>query len=214
MTAAFALHLFKSQRIRAGTAIVLQISALLRPSEIFSLTWNGVLMPRDLRLQPYGVETAGILVRNPKTALHIAQQQFVPVPCPATITLLMNLRSRTATSYPVFYNLSYASYRILFRDVLTHFELPLNKISLHGVGGRVAFHPHRNGQRADQLALIGRWRSAASVALYIENAKTNLAALNLGNNTHNKLRNAESSFFEYLDNRRRAVEHFSRIIRK
>lgn len=72
-------------------------------------------------------------------------------------------------------------------------QLPLDKISLHGARGGAAFLAHQKGQKPDQLALIGRWRSASSVAIYLDNAKTHLASLQLGNETYTKLRHAETA---------------------
>lgn len=57
------------------------------------------------------------------------------------------------------------------------FELALENISLHGARGGAAFLAHQRGQKADQLVLIRRRRSASSVALYLENAKSNLSSL-------------------------------------
>lgn len=79
MAAAYAFHLLSSHKLRAGTAVIVQFTALLRPSELFSLTWDDILFPGDSRLQSYSLATAGILVRNAKTAMHIAQKQFVPI---------------------------------------------------------------------------------------------------------------------------------------
>lgn len=62
-----------------GNGRLVQFPALLRSSELFSLTWSEVLFAGNLCLQPYGLATAGILVRGPKTVLHIVEQQFVPI---------------------------------------------------------------------------------------------------------------------------------------
>lgn len=152
--------------------------------------------------------TAGLLARNPKTALHIAQQVFVPVFCPAAITLLMDLRSTAILNQPVFRKVNYTSYRSIFREIIKFFELPIDKITLHGARGGAAFLAHQKGQKEDQLALIGRWRSASSVAHYLENAKAHLASLKLGNESYTKLRQDETAFFSFLANRRKAVEAF------
>lgn len=198
MAAAFAQFLLSTNELRAGTAVITQFPALLRPSELFSLTWEDLLFPGHLRLQPYGLATAGLLVRQAKTVLHIAQKQFVLVSCPAAITILMDLRSRVSLTEPVFHPLSYAKYRAIFTTTLKYFELALHKVSLHGARGGAAFHAHQKGQQGDQIALIGRWRSATSVAHYLNNAKASLATLKLGTNTHCKLRTSESNFFLHI----------------
>lgn len=107
MAANFSFHHFNSKYIRAGTAIILHFAALLRPIELFSLTWEDVLLPGDVRLEPHGLDTGGILVRNAKKVLQIAQKQFVPITCPAAITLLMNLRANSELHILVFDKLSY-----------------------------------------------------------------------------------------------------------
>lgn len=135
IAATVAQHLSSVNNLRAGTAILLKFAAMLRPSELFSITWEDILFPGDLRLQPYGPTTAGLLVRNPKTAKHIAQKQFVPVACPATITLIMNLRACSNLSLSVFHDLDYASYRSVFISAMKFFELSVTKITLHGARG-------------------------------------------------------------------------------
>lgn len=86
------------------------------------------------------------------------------------------------------------TYRKYFKDVLKFIKLPVKKISLHGARGGAAFPAHQKGQKADQLALLGRWRYPDSVAHYLSNAKASTAALKLGNNIHRKLRQTESGF--------------------
>lgn len=147
MAAAFAFHMLNSQRLRAGTAVIVQFAALLRPSELFSLTWDDILFLGDLWFQHYGLATAGLLVRNAKTAMHIAQKQFIPISCPAAITLLMDLRSRSSLDLPVFHYLNYAPYRSVFISALTYFELPTTNISLNGARGGAAFLAHQKGSK-------------------------------------------------------------------
>lgn len=71
MGTAFSHQLFTASRSVATKAVVLQLSALLRPGELFSFTWEDVLFQGDLRLQRYRESTTGILIRNAKTAQHI-----------------------------------------------------------------------------------------------------------------------------------------------
>lgn len=95
---------------------------------------------------------------------------------------------------------------------MKYYELPLEKISLHGACGGALFHAHKKCQRADQLALIRWWCFSSSVALYLDNGREHLASLKLGNQTHAKLRHAETAFFTNLRSRRTAVEyHFTNI---
>lgn len=120
----------------------------------------------------------------------------------------MHLRPRSALDLPVLHYLSYAPYRSIFISTLAQFEFHSTRISLHGARGGAAFLAHRKGQQADQLALIRRWRSAASVAHYLENAKASLASLQLGNHTHQKVWHAETDFFNYPADLRASVERY------
>lgn len=179
---------------------------MLHPSELFAITWEEVLFPGDLRLLPYVSATAGFLICNAKTAQHIAQKQLVTIECPAEITLLMDLRAHSSSAISVFHFLSYSSYRTAFKSALQHFELPVTKITFHGARGGAAFLAHKKGQKADQTALVDGWRSTASVAHYLDQAKAILADLRLGKQTHTKTRTVESAFFDYLTARKNAVE--------
>lgn len=143
MATEIAYHLLQSNCIQVGTAFIIQFAALLRLSELFSLTCNDILYTSDLRLQPYGQGTLRMLVENPKATLHIAQQQFVPFLCPAAITILMDLRSHTSLSLSVLHSLANAKYRTDFQSALTYFKLPTEKLSLHGARGGAASQAHR-----------------------------------------------------------------------
>lgn len=187
MTAAFSHHMFTTIRSAATIAVVVQFASLLRPGELSSLTWEDVLFPADLRLQPYGDSTTGILIRSAKTAQHIVQKKFIPVACPAAITLLTDFRTQSNNTMQGFHYLRYDRYRLAFQNALTFLEIPSAKISFHGARGSFAFLAHQKGQKADQTVLLGRWRSPASIPHYLDNAKASIGSILLGANTHRKL---------------------------
>lgn len=60
---------------------------------------------------------------------------------------------------------------------IEHFDLPVINITPHSARRGSEFLAHQKGHQAQQIALIGRWKSADSLARYINNAKTQLAYL-------------------------------------
>lgn len=68
----------------------------------------------DLHLQPYGASIAGFITRRAKTAKNIAQNQFLPIACPATITILMDLRAHSTLSLSFF---SISELRVITHDL-------------------------------------------------------------------------------------------------
>lgn len=52
IAAAVAMQLLETHKAHAATAVILQFAAMLRPSELFAITWEDVLFPGDLHLTP------------------------------------------------------------------------------------------------------------------------------------------------------------------
>lgn len=166
MAAKFLQQFFNQENCRAGVTVIVQVTAMLRRSELFSLTCQDVLFPGDARLQPCCACKAGVLIRNAKTAQKVSQKQFAPVACPATIRLLMDLRAQSFLYLSVFHYLTYALYRSSFRTVMTFFDLLLIKITLYDSHGDSTFSTHQKVQQVDQLTLVGRWSSPVSISHY------------------------------------------------
>lgn len=74
MTVVFAAEIFKEHKDRSVTVITTHFAEILRPSALFSLTWEDILFPGDFILISYGLSIECLLVRNPKTGQHIARK--------------------------------------------------------------------------------------------------------------------------------------------
>lgn len=120
----------------------------------------------------------------------------------------MYLRAKSSIHFSVFYNLSYGDYGKYFHPALLFFDLPSTNITLHVARGGAAFSAHQKCQQADQISVLRRWRSPASVGLYLTDAKASLAALRISPTSQNKSRAAETSFSTTLATKKAAVEEY------
>ena len=75
MDFAFASYLLHAGRTDSAAAVLVSCASFLRAEETVGLLWNDVLLPGDMRLEPYEEARCGFVVQWPKTGRRAGQKQ-------------------------------------------------------------------------------------------------------------------------------------------
>ena len=87
---AFVARLFHFNHVDSAVALALSWAGYLRASEVLSLAWDNVALPRDVRIAHLGPNSAEVNIVNAKTG----PLQFVPVKDVFVVRLLQIFASR------------------------------------------------------------------------------------------------------------------------
>lgn len=167
MARAFSFHLLTTGRPHAALILLLSFSGYLRASEALGLLWEDVVFPGDARITAFAHHTAGINVRDAKTAKATGEYQFIQIQCPLTIQLL-RLAAHGDTPTPrVAATLSYSTYLAAVKAVAQHYGFTNARFTPHSTRIGAATEAFITGTKVSDIALLGRWKSVESVRYYV-----------------------------------------------
>ena len=204
ITLALEWHMVVQGNCKAAIVILTTFAACLRVSESLLIEIQDIAFAGDARIAGYEHSTAGINIKDAKTARYTGRLQFVKLDDPQTIKIIQAWTKVTNRKTGRMVTLNYQRYTANLETALSSLDLQNSQFTSHSaaLAARIgkATQDYINGFPVDQIAINGRWKSINSLRHYVTNGRSWLLDTHIPAAAQNRISEAASNMQYLIEN--------------